>query len=324
MPFDRPRALLSTPITHAAGALALPVHFRGGTVYTTNRFDLETVCRTIEKEHIDLIYTVPTVLYKMLEAGLTRKYDLRSLKTIRYGASPISPAKLESLMQEFGPVFVQGYASTESWPPGTILGRAEHGIGSEREIRRLASVGRPVPGVEVRICDDDGRDVRPGDSGEIWIRGPNTIAGYLDDPEQTAANFSKDGFWKSGDVGYMDEEGFLYLVDRKKDMIISGGFNVYAAEVENVLNSHPAVENSAVVGIPDEYWGEAVCGVVLLKSGQSTDEKNLMEFCKDRLARYKAPKKIDFVRELPTSPVGKVLRREVKRRYWQDGGRGIH
>jgi acyl-CoA synthetase (AMP-forming)/AMP-acid ligase II len=153
----------------------------------------------------------------------------------------------------------------------------------------------------------------PGQRGEIWIRGPNTISGYFKDPALTQKNFSSSGFWKSGDMGYMDEEGYVYLVDRKQDMIITGGYNVYAIEVENCLNGHPAVQNSAVVGIPHDFWGEAVCAMVILAQGSTASAAELIDHCKQHLARYKAPKKVAIADQLPLSPAGKVLRREVRR-----------
>jgi acyl-CoA synthetase (AMP-forming)/AMP-acid ligase II len=170
-----------------------------------------------------------------------------------------------------------------------------------------------MPGEEVIICDEDGRVLAAGRRGEIWIRGPNTIEGYYKAPELTKKNFSKSGFWKSGDMGYMDEEGYVYLVDRKQDMIITGGYNVYAIEVENCLNSHPAIQNSAVVGIPHDIWGEEVCAMVMLVQGSATSPGELIDYCKHHLARYKAPKKIEITDQLPLSPAGKVLRREVRR-----------
>lgn len=323
-PFDHPKALLSTPMSHASGAMVFPVYFKGGTIYTLDQVDIELMCKTIEKEKIELIYVVPTILYRMLDLGLPRKYDLSSLKTIRYGAQSMSPSKLEGLIKEFGKIFVQGYASTESWIPITLLGRNDHGIETEAERKRLYSVGRPVPGVEIKIADDNGNELPLGERGEIWIRGPHTVQGYYNDPEQTEENFSENGFWKSGDIGYMDDEGFLYLVDRKKDMIVSGGLNIYANEVENCINAHPAVEQSAVVGIPDDYWGEAVHAEVILKEGEELSEEALIEYCKGHIARHKAPKTVRFVNQLPLSPVGKVLRRGVREKYWKDQERRIH
>ena len=313
-PFSHPRALLFSPINHAAsGSVVIPAHLKGGAIITLNKADVERIGQTIALEQAELIYTVPTVLYRMLDTALPEKYNLNSLKTIRYGGASISPSKLEALLEEFGPVFVQGYGSTECWPSVTILAKDEHGTGSEALVRRLASIGRPMPGEEVLICDENDREQAPGDAGEIYIRGLNTISGYYENPEETRLNFTENGFWKSGDIGYRDEEGFIYLIDRKKDMIITGGYNVYAQEVENHLNSHPAVENCAVVGLADETWGEAVVGVVVIKQHQTADPDELIDFCKMGLARYKAPKRIDIVDRLPLSPVGKILRREVKK-----------
>jgi len=322
--YDNPKALLATPITHAAGSMIIPVYYKGGTVITLNRADIEQICQAIEKQRADFIYTVPTVLYRMVDMGLTETYDLSSLKTIRYGASPISPSKIEELIKQFGKIFIQGYAATEAVVPGTILRRNEHDISTEMGRKRLNSIGSPVPGMEFKIADDAGNEKPIGEEGEIWIRGPHTIMGYYNDPEQTKENFSEDGFWKSGDIGYMDHEGFYYLVDRKKDMIISGGFNVYATEVENCINSHPAIKQSAVVGIPDEEWGEAVHAEVILKKGSRISEDELINHCKKRLSRYKAPKTIKFVDEIPLSPVGKILRREVRKKYWGSKERLVH
>jgi acyl-CoA synthetase (AMP-forming)/AMP-acid ligase II len=315
MSFPHPVTLLFSPINHAAsGSVVIPMHLKGGTLVTLNRADLEQIGRVIQDHSVELIYAVPTVLYRMLDLKLPERFDLGSLKTIRYGGAPISPAKLEALLDQFGPVFVQGYGSTECWPSCTILTKEDHGTETPEKIKRLASVGQPFPGQEIMVCDQEGRFLPPGSEGEIWIRGANTVAGYWRDPEQTAENFSPNGFWKSGDIGLLDEEGYLYLVDRKKDMVVTGGYNVYASEVENCLNSHPAVQNSAVVGVPDETWGEAVYAVVVLRETRGVTPGELIEFCKAHLARYKAPKHVEIVTELPLSPAGKVLRREVRRK----------
>jgi fatty-acyl-CoA synthase len=316
LPYDSPRSMFFSPINHAAsGSVVIPTIIKGGVVVTLNTADTEQIGDAVAREKVNLIYCVPTVLYRMLEMNLPQKYNLKSLKTIRYGAAPISPAKLERLLAEFGPIFVQGYGSTECWPSITTLGRKDHGTQDDAQIARLASVGRPVPGEEVMVCDENGRALAAGKKGEIYVRGANTIAGYYKAPELTAENFTPNGFWKSGDVGYLDEMGYLYLVERLKDMIITGGYNVYATEVENCLNSHAAVENAAVVGVPDEAWGEAVWSMVLLKKGAEVTDKDLINYCKAHLARYKAPKKIEFSDALPVSPAGKVLRRQVREQF---------
>jgi len=166
--------------------------------------------------------------------------------------------------------------------------------------------------------------VPDGEIGEIWVRGPSVTQGYYKDPEQTAEGFSPNGFWKSGDMGYLDQKGYVYLVDRKKDMIVSGGFNVYAVEVENAINSHPAVEQSAVISIPHQEWGEAVHAEVVLKENLVISEEELINFCKGKIGKYKVPKSISFVTGLPTSPVGKVLRRQVREKYWQGQNRQVN
>lgn len=312
-PYEHPKALLFSPLNHAAsGSVVIPVHIKGGAVVTLNKADMEKMGQVIAAEKIQMIYTVPTVAYRMLDSRLHERHDLTSLKTIRYGAAPISPAKLEALVEAFGPIFVHGYGSTECWPSCSILGRAEHSLELPEQVKRLASIGRPFPGQEIIICDEEGRELPEGQRGELWIRGPNTIQGYYKDPELTRQNFSENGFWKSGDIGYMDEDGYIFLVDRKKDMIITGGYNVYANEVENCLNAHPAVRDAAVVGMPDEVWGEAVCAVVTLADGAEAGADELIIHCKEKLARYKAPKRIEIVSELPLSPAGKVLRRLVR------------
>ena len=321
-PYPNPRALFFSPLNHAAsGSVVIPALVRGGMIATLNKADPELLGQTIAAEKIQMIYAVPTVLYRMLELKLHERFDLTSLRTIRYGGASIAPAKLESLLSIFGPIFVQGYGSTECWPSVTILGRGEHRTDQEEWVARLASIGRPFPGQEVLVCGDQGQELPPGEEGEILIRGINTIQGYHQDPDQTRANFTPEGFWKSGDVGRFDEHGYLYLVDRKKDMIISGGYNIYATEVENCLNAHPAVRDSAVVGLPDEYWGEAVCAVVVLNEGETATPEQLKAHCKKLLASYKAPKRIEITASLPLSPAGKILRRKVRDWVREEPGR---
>ena len=313
IPFASPRGMFFSPINHAAsGSLIIPIFIKGGTVLTLNRADTEQIGQVIEEHQVQLIYAVPTTLYRMLGADLSKRNDLRSLQTVRYGGAPISPSKLEELLDQFGNVFVQGYGSSECWPSATLLPREEHVQDNRNNVMHLNSVGQAVSGEELVICDEEGHKVPTGQKGEIYIRGANTISGYYRAPKLTMQHFTSNGFWKSGDIGYMDEDGFIYIIDRKKDMIITGGYNVYASEVENCLNSHPRVKNSAVVGLPDDTWGEAVHAMIVLKNEESVSEEELVAFCKQKLARHKAPKFIEIVHDLPLSPAGKVLRREVR------------
>ncbi|MDN3016168.1 AMP-binding protein [Paenibacillus sp. BSR1-1] len=318
------RHLHVTPLSHASSLFVLPIHFKGGTHYTINAPNLEHFSEAIQNYQINSTFVVPTILYKLVDLGLEEKYDLSSLNTVFYGASPMSPAKLENLQDKFGHIFVQSYGATEAWPNVVMLGKSDHVVKNEEDRKRLSSTGKILPGVEIKIVDDHGTEVKTGEPGEIWIRGGCVAKGYYKNEEETNANFTHDGFWKSGDIAYMDEKGYLFLVDRKKDMIITGGFNVYAIEVENALNSHPAVQQSVVVGIPHEKWGESVHAEVILKNSMQISEQELITFTKDKIGKYKVPKSIHFVSELPLSTVGKILRRKVKDKYWKEIGRKVN
>ncbi|WP_185907810.1 class I adenylate-forming enzyme family protein [Psychrobacillus soli] len=312
-----------TPMSHATGAFAPAVHLKGGTNYTINLPDLNLLCKTVEEYDINTTFAVPTLLYRLEELGLHDTYDLSSLDCVIYGASPMSPSKLELLQQQFGNIFIQGYGSTEAFPPVLILAKNDHIFETEEDRKRLTSAGRPLLGVEMFVANPDGVEVPTGMIGEIWIRSNSVIKGYKDAPEETASEFHN-GFWKSGDLGYVDDKGYFYIVDRKKDMIITGGFNVYAVEVENALNSHPAVSNSVVIGVPDADWGEKVHAEVVLREGNSISAEELVAHVTDHLPKYKVPKSLVFVDELPTSTVGKILRRHVKDKYWQDSVRKVN
>ncbi|CAG9167890.1 Long-chain-fatty-acid--CoA ligase FadD13 [Cupriavidus laharis] len=305
------RVLHMAPVSHGSGLYFLPTLFRGGCTITQNLPDLKAWCRNVEAEKATVGALVPTVLYWLLDLPEASDHDLSSLQTIYYGAAPISPAKLERLQARFGNIFLQIYGSTECLQPVALLPKKDHIVGAGH----LASAGRLASTAEVIVAGEDGQRLPPGATGEVWIRSRATISGYFRNPEGTAAEFTN-GFWKSGDLGYVDEQGFLYIVDRKKDMIITGGFNVYAIEVEAALNAHPAVSNSTVVGVPHEEWGEAVHAEVVLKAGEQATAAELIDHVKGMLGRYKAPKTVAFVDALPVSAVGKVLRRQVRDKYW--------
>ncbi len=316
------RCLHMLPLSHAVIALFAVTFMAGGTNYTLNAADLDAWCRVIEAERITHTGAVPTLLYRLLDLPAAQRADLSSLAYIGYGAAPINPAKLGALIERFGPIFAQVYSASENFIAATALDRTEHILKTERDARRLSSAGRPGPGTEVRICDDAGNDVPPGATGEAWLRSRATVKGYYGNPEATAAEF-QGGFWKSGDLGTMDEDGYLYIVDRKKDMIITGGFNVYASEVEDALASHPAVLMAAVVGVPHPEWGEAVHAEVVLRDAARIDEADLIAHVRAKLGGHKPPKSIAFVAQLPLSPAGKIVRRLVKEKYWKGQPRGV-
>ncbi len=317
------RFLHIAPLSHGTGLHVLPVYFKGGTTVTMNLPDLKAFCINIQQEKITHTFLVPTILYRFLEFDLHKMFDLTSLETVIYGASPMDPAKLRGLLDKFGNVFVQVYGASESFPPASLLGKAEHLDLSEEGLKRLGSCGKPVAGYEMIVSDDDGREVPVGEQGEIWIRGGGTIKGYYKNPEGTQMEFTPDGWWKSGDMGYMDEKGYAYIVDRKKNMIISGGFNIYPSEVESALLSHPAVLNAAVIGIPHPEWGEAVHAEIILKEGAEASESELMDYVKQSKGAIKAPKSITFVKDLPISAVGKVMHRFIREKYWKGQDRQV-
>lgn len=314
------RLLHMAPISHGSGLSVLATLFRGGCTLTQNLPDLSQWCRNIAAERVTVGSLVPTLLYRLLDLDAASDHDLSSLQTVYYGAAPMSPSKLWQLQQRFGNIFLQIYGATECLQAVATLGKADHLFAGEDG--RLASAGRVAPGVELMIVDAVGEEVAAGATGEVWLRSRATIGGYHGDPEASASEFSN-GFWKSGDLGYVDEQGYLFIVDRKKDMIITGGFNVYAVEVEAALNAHPDVAISAVVGVPHAQWGEAVHAEVVAKEGTQPSVEALIEYVKGRLGRFKVPKTLLLVSELPVSPVGKVLRRQVREKYWKDQRRSI-
>ena len=311
-----------SPISHGTMMTFYPTFFAGGANLTMNVLDMEKWREVVETERVTHSFLVPTVLYRLLDLQQANPRDFSSLTTLVYGAAPMSPTKLGELVECFGQIFVQGYAATEAAMFISVLDKGAHRSGDDKAIKQLSSAGRPTPGVEIFVTDENGTQLPFGETGEIRIRCKGVIQGYYNNPEATATEF-QDGAWKSGDLGYIDEDGYLYIVDRMKDMIISGGFNVYAVEVEAALASHPAVSMAAVVGVPHAEWGEAVHAEVVLRAGASVTAEELIALTKARLGGYKTPKTVVFVDQLPTSVVGKVLRRKVKEKYWQGSGRKV-
>jgi long-chain acyl-CoA synthetase len=269
------------------------------------------------------MFVVPAVLMVLLVTPGIDTTDLSSLRTIFYGASPIAEDLLVKCMERFGCDFAQVYGMTETTGAITRLEPVDHDpTGARRHL--LRSAGKPLPGVELRIIDPDtGGDAAVGDVGELWTRSGYNMAGYWEKPEETAATLVGDGWLRTGDAGYLDEEGYLFLHDRIKDMIVSGGENVYPAEVENVLVAHPAVADAAVIGVPSEKWGETVMGIVVRAPGTDPRPEELIAFCRERLAHYKCPTVVDFTDVLPRNPSGKILKRELRAPYWEGRERNI-
>lgn len=316
------RMLHVAPLSHGTMLFYGPTFWAGGTNVTVNALDLEAFRDVVEKERITHTFLVPTVLYRLLELQNRAPRQLGSLKTVIYGAAPMSPARLKDLLECFGPIFTQAYAATEAPELVSILPKCDHCVDTEEGRARLASAGMITPGVEVTITDAEGNSLPVGQTGEIRIRSRSIIPGYFNNPEGTAAEFI-DGTWKSGDLGYIDSGGYLFIVDRLKDMIISGGFNIYAVEVEAALATHPSVLNACVVGVPHPEWGEAVHAEVQLRSGTTCAAEEIISHVKMLLGSYKTPKTVNFVEELPVTVVGKVLRRQVREKYWPKEGRRI-
>jgi len=269
------------------------------------------------------LFLPPTVIYALLEVPGIEKRDFSSLRYILYGAAPMSLEKLRRAIEVFGPVMHQGYGQTEA--PGSIafLRPGDHFVdGKVAPDRRLSACGLPAVTNAIAIQDDDGKPLSQGESGEICIAGDIVMKGYYKQREKTAETII-DGWLHTGDIGHLDAEGFLHITDRKKDVIISGGFNVYPSEVEQVIWSHPSVLDCAVIGVPDEKWGEAVKAVIELKPGSAAAPEDVIALCKERLGSVKAPKSVDFVTSLPRSPVGKVLKKDIRATYWTQADRKI-
>jgi acyl-CoA synthetase (AMP-forming)/AMP-acid ligase II len=287
----------------------------GGTVVVVRKPDLGGILRLIQDERCTHINLVPTLLGWMLSLPNLDDYDLSSLRLISYAGSPMPPDVLRKCINKFGNIFLQGYGLTEAAPLATTLFPEDHVLDGPKT-KLLGSIGKEGPVVEVRVMNENNNVVKPGEVGEIVARGKNIMKGYWKNPDLTA-EVLRGGWLHTGDMGMIDEEGYIYLVDRKADMIVSGGENVYPKEVEDILYEHDAVQECSVVSAPDENWGERVQAVVTLKKGLTATEEELIQLCKGKLAGYKCPKKIEFWDELPKTPIGKILRKDVKKHFWQ-------
>ncbi|MBT8764923.1 AMP-binding protein [Metapseudomonas boanensis] len=309
------------PITHASGMQIMPLLAVGACNLLLERYDDRLLLETIERERVTRLFLVPAMINRLVNFPEVERFDLSSLRLVMYGAAPMAPALVKRAIGVFGPILAQGYGAGETCSLVTVLTEQDHLV-EDGDYRRLASCGRCYFETDLRVVNEVFKDVRPGEIGEIVVKGPDIMQGYWQAPELTA-EVMRDGYYLTGDLAIVDEHGYVFIVDRKKEMIISGGFNIYPTEVEQVLYSLPQVFEAAVVGVPDEQWGEAVRAVVVLKPGETLSAEAIIEHCGRTLAGFKKPRAVDFVKELPKNPNGKVVRRLIREAYWQNSERRI-
>jgi acyl-CoA synthetase (AMP-forming)/AMP-acid ligase II len=322
-PIDVPPVFLAVaPLTHLAGKFMQYIMAMGGTGVILPNVDKPLILESIPKHRVTHMFLPPTVIYDLLLEPTVRNTDYSSLRYFLYSASPMAPEKVKEAIEVFGPVMCQVWGQSESaW--NTILMPADHfQNGDIASPQRLSSCGKPLPFVNVAVMDDEGRLLPPNEKGELVIRGQCVMQGYYNNPTETT-EVSQYGWHHTGDVGYRDDEGYFYIVDRKKDMIISGGFNIYSVEVERVVLAHPDVQEGIVIGVPDPKWGEAVKAVVEIKPGATVGPEDIIAWCRQELGAMKSPKSVDIVDALPRSAIGKVLKREVRKWYWGDRERMV-
>ncbi len=309
--------LVAMPLFHiGGGGWATAGQFAGARSIIMRDVDPSAMLTLIEKHRITHAFAVPVLLQFALAMPNIGTTDFSSLELIAYGASPISEAVLEGAIKAFKCPFMQVYGLTETTGVVTVLGPEDHDLSSANK-GRLRSCGKPFTGIELRIVDSDtGKDVPNGEVGEIWIRSRQIMKGYWNMPEETAKSIVKGGWFRSGDAGYFDKDGYVYIFDRVKDMIVSGGENVYPAEVENALMAHPAIADVAVIGVPDEKWGEVPKALVVRKPDSQVTQDEIISFARERLAGFKTPKSVDWVDALPRNPSGKILKKTLREPYW--------
>jgi len=316
--------LVVSPLTHATGVYSTCLLSRGGTNFIVSEPDPLGVMEAIQKFGITTLFLPPTLIYMMLAHPKVREFDFSSLRSMLYGGAPMSAQKLREAMMIFGAIMYQIYGQSEALMICTMMTAADHQYALENKQYegRLWSAGREGPFARVEIMDESGNILSPEQPGEVVVRSDLVMECYYRNPEATA-EVSAHGWHHTGDVGRKDQDGFLYIMDRRKDMIISGGFNIFPTEVERALLTHPSIQDCAVVGVPDEKWGEAVLAAVELKQGASASTEEIIAYCKERLGSLKAPKKVEFVETLIRSTNGKVLRREVRAKYWKGRERNV-
>ncbi len=320
---EHPRFLMCTPLSHAGAAFFTPTVIKGGEMVVLGKFDPAEVLRIIEEQRITATMLVPSMLYALMDHPDSHTRDLSSLETVYYGASAINPVRLAEAIRRFGPIFAQYYGQSEAPMVITYLAKTDH------DEKRLTSCGRPTLFARTALLGDDGKPVPQGEAGEICVGGPLLAGGYWNLPEATAETF-KDGWLHTGDMAREDEDGFYYIVDRVKDMIVTGGFNVFPREVEDVVAEHPAIAQVCVVGAPDDKWGEAVTAVVVLRSDAARDDAaieamtaDVQAAVKERKGSVQSPKRVVVVDSLPLTGLGKPDKKAVRARFWQGVGRAV-
>jgi long-chain acyl-CoA synthetase len=318
---DKDVNLVCMPLFHIGGSgWGLIGFYRGIESVLTRDPDPAVLLRLIPEYHITKAFMVPALLLFVLQNPQCRTTDFSSLELIAYGASPAPVDLVRNAIKVFGCGLAQVYGLTETTGAITYLPPEDH---DEKAPERLKSCGKAMTGIEIRVIDASGADVATGEVGEIITRSPQTMMGYWNQPEATRRAI-RDDWFHTGDAGYLDTDGYIYIYDRVKDMIISGGENIYPAEVESALFSHPAVADVAVIGVPDDKWGEAVKAMVVKKPGGEVAPEELMSFVRERIAGYKVPRSVDFVPALPRTPTGKILKRELRKPFWADQERQVH
>jgi len=317
---------MCTPLSHAGAAFFLPVLMAGGSMVVVPRFDPAEVLRTIAEEKITSTMLVPSMIYALLDHPDAESTDVSSLQTLYYGAAAMNPVRLAECIRRWGPIFAQYYGQSEAPMVISYMAKADHDLDHPE---RLASCGRPSAFLRTALLDEHDQPVAPGEPGEICVAGPVVAAGYWNLPDATAETF-RDGWLRTGDVAKSDEDGFWYIVDRTKDMIVTGGFNVFPREIEDVVAEHPAVAQVAVIGVPDDKWGEAVTAVVVLRSDHPTDDDSVAELTasiqaavKERKGSVHTPKQVVVAESIPLTPLGKPDKKTLRAPYWEGSTRAV-
>ncbi|MFV9634553.1 fatty-acid--CoA ligase FadD8 [Mycobacterium neumannii] len=320
---ERPKFLMCTPLSHAGAAFFVPTIIKGGELFVLTKFDPAEVLRVIEEQKITATMLVPSMIYALMDHPDSRTRDLSSLETVYYGASAMNPVRLREAIDRFGPIFAQYYGQSEAPMVITYLAKADH------DEKRLTSCGRPTVFARVALLDGDGNPVPQGEVGEICVSGPLVSGGYWNRPDETSRTFH-DGWMHTGDLAREDEDGFYYIVDRTKDMIVTGGFNVFPREVEDVVAEHPSVAQVCVIGTPDEKWGEAVTAVVVLRPDADRSEvavaqmtSEIQAAVKERKGSVQSPKQVIVVDSVPVTALGKPDKKAVRAQFWEGSDRAV-